>query len=216
MVYTHGWIVALWIGSYMVVPITGFAVLGKRFAQLSRRTGAITVPDLFRYRFDSPAVGLLASLFIMAFMSTLMVAQFKAGAIVMKMSWPGTGALALSEDAAGGIDRAYYIGLAIFSLTVVGYTLIGGFLASVWTDLFQSVLMVIGVVLLFVLIVPLVPGAPMQEATWTAIEQTGPNYAFGPGLLRGWAAVSAAFAGVFVLFRVADRRHRLAGEHGAT
>ena len=24
LVYTHGWIVALWIGSYMVVPITGF------------------------------------------------------------------------------------------------------------------------------------------------------------------------------------------------
>ena len=37
LVYTHGWIVALWIAGYMVVPITGFAVLGKRFAQLSRR-----------------------------------------------------------------------------------------------------------------------------------------------------------------------------------
>ena len=55
LVYTHGWIVALWIASYMVVPITGFAVLGKRFAQLSRRTGAITVPDLFDARFgDQP------------------------------------------------------------------------------------------------------------------------------------------------------------------
>src|SRR3954453_11234830 len=51
LVYTHGWIVALWIAGYMAVPITGFAVLGKRFAQLSRRTGAITVPDLFDARF---------------------------------------------------------------------------------------------------------------------------------------------------------------------
>jgi hypothetical protein len=50
LVYSHGWIVALWIGSYMVVPITGFGILGKRLAQLSRRTGAITVPDLFRTR----------------------------------------------------------------------------------------------------------------------------------------------------------------------
>jgi sodium/pantothenate symporter len=182
LIYTHGWIVALWIGSYMVVPITGFAVLSKRFAQLSRRTGAITVPDLLRYRFGSPAVGLVASLFIIAFMSSMMVAQFKAGAIIMKISWPGAGALALAEDVqAGGIDRAYYIGLAVFSLTVVGYTLIGGFLASVWTDLFQSVLMIIGVVLLFVLVVPLVPGAPMQDATWKAVEHTGPGYAFGPG-----------------------------------
>src|SRR5947199_8751358 len=59
LVYSHGWIVALWIGSYMVVPLTGFAVLGKRFAQLSRRTGAITVPDLFRERFGDPRVGLV-------------------------------------------------------------------------------------------------------------------------------------------------------------
>jgi sodium/pantothenate symporter len=50
-VYTYGWIVALWIASYMVVPITGFAVLGKRFSQLSRRTGAITIPDLFDARY---------------------------------------------------------------------------------------------------------------------------------------------------------------------
>ena len=108
---------ALWIASYMVVPITGFAVLGKRFAQLSRRTGAITVPDLFDARFGDQRVGLAASLFIMVFMTFLMVAQFKAGAIVMKLAWPGSGLLALSEDAAaGGIDRAYLVGLAIFSL----------------------------------------------------------------------------------------------------
>ena len=41
----------------------------------------------------------------------------------------------------------------IFSLAVVGYTLIGGFLAAVWTDLLQSVMMFIGVMIL------VVPGA---------------------------------------------------------
>ena len=84
LVYSHGWVVALWIASYMVVPIASFSVVGKRVAQLSRRTGAITVPDLFRARFDSPAVGLVSSLLVMFFMASMMVAQFKAGAIVMK------------------------------------------------------------------------------------------------------------------------------------
>ncbi|HVX59271.1 MAG TPA: sodium:solute symporter [Pirellulales bacterium] len=147
LVYSFGWIVALWIASYMVVPITGFGVLGKRISQLSRRTGAITVPDLVRERFGSPAAGLMASLLILLFMSFMMVAQFKAGALVMKISWPGSGALALSEDGEG-LDRYYYLGLAIFSLTVIGYTLIGGFLAAVWTDLFQSVMMFIGIMIL--------------------------------------------------------------------
>jgi SSS family solute:Na+ symporter/sodium/pantothenate symporter len=129
LVYTYGWIVALWIGSYMVVPITGFAVLGKRFAQLSRRTGAITVPDLFDARFGDRRVGLVASLAILAFMTFLMLAQFKAGAIVMKMAWPSSGTLALADDAPVTTwDSAYLTGLLVFSLTVVGYTLIGGFL----------------------------------------------------------------------------------------
>src|SRR5580704_1295481 len=99
LVYTHGWVVALWICGYMVVPITGFGILGKRLAQLSRKTGALTVPDMFRARFHSPALGLTASLFIMFYMSVMMVAQFKSGALVMKLAWPNSGTLALSEDA---------------------------------------------------------------------------------------------------------------------
>ena len=94
MVYTHGWIVGLWIAGYMMVPITAFAVFGKRLAQLSHRTGAITVPDMFRARFASPTLGLIASLLILCFMSLLMVAQFKAGAILMKSVWPDSVALA--------------------------------------------------------------------------------------------------------------------------
>ena len=181
-VYTYGWVVALWIASYMVVPITGFAVLGKRFAQLSRRTGAITIPDLFDARFGNQKVGLTASLFIMFFMTFLMLAQFKAGAIVMKLAWPGNGVMTLAEDAGSGdIDNAYRVGLAVFAITVVGYTLIGGFLASVWTDLFQSVLMVIGVVILFAMVVPAASQQGMERPTLDAIAVTGPDYAFGPG-----------------------------------
>jgi len=239
LVYTHGWAVSLWIASYMVVPITGFAILAKRLAQLSRRTGAITVPDLFRARFQSPALGLTASLLIMLYMSAMMIAQFKAGAIVMKLSWPGAGQLALSEDftdlqlspeklqelklpeevrsaiapiagqrfndekafsaavrekltpdqwkgsqakilaAARPLDWLYLLGLAIFTLTVVGYTVMGGFLAAVWTDLFQSVMMFVGVVLLFFCVLSQSGG--LEHATLEAVRQTGPGYAFGPG-----------------------------------
>ena len=243
LVYTHGWIVALWIGSYMVVPITGFGILGKRLAQLSRRLGAITIPDFFRERFGSPALGLLASICILFYMSFMMIAQFKAGAIVMKLSWPGTESLAMSEEfsnyvlgakhidvfrakkgvkpetiakletlqdkpfkdvsdlegtldslltpeelkahkgavvaAAAPIDWLYFAGLGIFTLTVVGYTMAGGFLAAVWTDLFQSVMMFFGVILLLVLALWRVGG--LEVASVTAVQQTGPGFIYGPG-----------------------------------
>lgn len=239
LVYTHGWAVTLWIAGYMVVPITGFGVLGKRMAQLSRRTGAITVPDLFRARFNSPTLGLVASLFILFYMSFMMVAQFKAGALVMKIAWPSGGSMALSEEmaayhlkgeslakenippavagkltpildqdfhsdaelkaelaklltkvelqqhetrivaAAQPIDWLYFFGLGIFTVTVVGYTLLGGFLAAVWTDLFQSVMMLVGVLILLVLALNQAGG--LEHATVVAVEHTGAGFAFGPG-----------------------------------
>ena len=151
LVYSHGWIVALWIGSYMVVPITGFGLIGKRIAHISRHTGAITMPDLFRERFGSPILGLVTSLLIILFMSSMMIAQFKAGATVMQLAAPSGNFLSLSEDANVQSWQLYWIGLAVFSVTVIGYTLIGGFLAAVWTDLFQSVMMFIGVIGLLVL-----------------------------------------------------------------
>ena len=180
LVYTYGWIVALWIGSYMVVPLTGFGVIGKRIAQISRRTGAVTMPDLFRARYASPAAGLVCSLLIIVFMTIMMFAQFKAGAVVMKIAWPGTGALAIAEDTNAPIDRVYLIGLAVFSLTVVGYTLIGGFLAAVWTDLLQSVMMFIGVTILVVLALSATGG--LEPASRKAVEVAGSQIASGPGV----------------------------------
>jgi len=197
LVYTHGWIVALWIASYMVVPLTGFAVIGKRIAQISRRTGAVTMPDLFRARYGSPAAGLVTSLLIIVFMTIMMFAQFKAGAVVMKIAWPGAGTLALSETASTGVDKVYLIGLAVFAMTVVGYTLIGGFLAAVWTDLLQSVMMFIGVMILVVLALTAMKGfEPASRKALKNVEQraieTGKSpeearhvasqYAAGPGL----------------------------------
>src|SRR5262245_26304201 len=200
LVYSYGWIVALWIGSYMVVPITGFALLGKRIAQISRRTGAVTVPDLFRARFGSPTTGLVCSLLIIVFMSIMMIAQFKAGATVMKEAWPVGVTLQASEaPAAADADaneaatkaeaselarwwmskRGYLAGLVVFSLAVVGYTLIGGFLAAVWTDLLQSVMMFIGVMILVYLAVPAAGG--LEHATREAIVHAGPQFATGPG-----------------------------------
>lgn len=178
LVYSHGWIVTLWIGSYMVVPLTGFTILGKRLAQLSRKANAITIPDLLRTRFDDPRVGLVTSLLIMLFMGLMMVAQFKAGAIVMKLS--AGDLMAFSEDANVEVDWQYQLGLIVFSITVIGYTMIGGFLASVWTDLFQSVMMFFGVMVLLVLAL-LAVGGNMEQATRSAVETTSMGFASGPG-----------------------------------
>src|SRR5262249_35869084 len=124
-------------------------------------------------------------------------AQFKAGAVVMKIAWPGTGALAIAEDTSAPIDRVYLIGLAIFSLTVVGYTLIGGFLAAGWAGLFASVVVFFRVAVLVVLALHATGG--LEPAARKAVENVemlalehgqtpqeahyiASQYAAGPGL----------------------------------
>jgi hypothetical protein len=106
----------------MVVPITNFGILAKRLAQLSRRTGAITIPDLFRERFASPVAGLVSSLLIIFLMSIMIVPQFKAGASIMKIVWPNFGGMELSTTNGQPLDMPYLIGLGVFALVVVGYT----------------------------------------------------------------------------------------------
>lgn len=177
LVYTYGWITVLWISSYMMVPLTGFALIGKRVAQLSRRSGAITVPDLFRSRFESPATGLAASLLLLVFLMFTTIAQFKAGGVVLKSALPGVNPLEFV--AADNTDTWYLVGLGIFTLTVVVYTVVWGFLASVWTDLFQSILMAIGTVILLALALQHAGG--LETATQNSIDRLGAAFATGPG-----------------------------------
>jgi SSS family solute:Na+ symporter/sodium/pantothenate symporter len=181
LIYTYGWVLALWIASYMMVPLCSFGVLGKRIGQLARRTGAVTLPDLLQERFGSVTLGRIASLIIIVFLTINMVSQFKGGAIILKTVMAGSGIMALNENPAttGSVNSAYLIGLAVFTVVVLGYTLYGGFLAAVWTDMFQSVMMFVGVMILLPL--TLMRAGGLEQGTQQAITHAGASFAFGPG-----------------------------------
>ena len=197
LVYKFGWVVGLWIASFMVAPLTVLAILGKRIGQLSRRTGAITLPDLFRERFGSPALGILTSLLIMFFLTCNLVPQFKAGALIMKIVLPSeTVNWAITDDTPAGTDMGYYIGLAIFAATVIAYTTYGGFLAAIWTDVFQSIVMAIGVMILFPL--AMYASGGLHQATLAGVAQSDSGFAFGPGALREFHPIGLAISFFFM------------------
>src|SRR6516165_7638273 len=84
LIYKHGWVLALWIGGYMVTGLTSKGVLAKRLNQVSRLSGAITVPDVLRDRFQSPLLGSLAGILLLFFLLFNLVGQFKAGGLIMR------------------------------------------------------------------------------------------------------------------------------------
>ena len=193
-IYSHGWILALWIGSYMVVPICTMGFLGKRLNQVARISGSITVPDVLRDRFNSRNFGLLAVLLIVFFMSFNLIAQFKAGSLILKT-------LLADVDAFHGISRGlfgsmtavggsleglpggpeYLLCLLTFGIAVIIYTAYGGFHAVVWTDVMQGIVMIIGVLIMLPLAISLVASqAPantsgLQHATESMAKMTPPR-----------------------------------------
>jgi SSS family solute:Na+ symporter/sodium/pantothenate symporter len=196
LAYKHGWVIALWIASYMVVPLTVLGILGKRIGQLARRTGAITLPDLLRERYGSPALGLLTSLLIMLFLTSNLIPQFKAGGVIMKMVLPAGVVSQVVDEGAASTDVGYYLGLAVFAATVVAYTAYGGFLAAIWTDVFQSIIMALGVLILFPL--AMMASGGLSAATEAGIAQTDIGFAFGPGAGKNFHPIGLAFSFFFM------------------
>ncbi|QDU92824.1 sodium:solute symporter family transporter [Lignipirellula cremea] len=186
LVYTHGWVVALWIGSYMIVPLVSMGLLAKRLNQTARKTGAITIPDVLRDRFDSQLFGMLATGLIVFFMTFNLIAQFKGGSVILKTLLTDTQLFQDAADSTGklvqdtpglnlilaGVDMRYLLCLLAFTLAVVAYTTYGGFRAVVWTDVMQGFVMVGGVILMLPLALYLVGG--MGNATKKMAEMTPP------------------------------------------
>ena len=154
-IYTHGWSLGLWIGSYMVVPICVMGLLGKRINEVARTGGAITIPDVLRDRFRSISFGLVAVSLIVFFMTFNLIAQFKGGSTILKTllgpidaftsfaaSLPDWTHILCSQG------NEYLVCLVVFGVAVILYTTYGGFHAVVWTDVMQGVVMVVGVVIM--------------------------------------------------------------------
>jgi sodium/pantothenate symporter len=204
LIYTHGWVMALWIAGYMVAGLVSKGVLAKRLNQVSRISGAITVPDVLRDRFQSPALGTLASIFLLLFLVFNLVAQFKAGGLIMRRAALGVRETAVYQEArqlsatavsaVGVWDEAkaeqragslydnhypdYVLGILIFALTVVAYTTYGGFWAVTWTDVLQGLVIVAGAVLLMILALIKVGGLAVATSRLGEID---PDLLTGPG-----------------------------------
>ena len=187
LIYTHGWVLALWIASYMVVPIVGMGLLGKRMNRLARQSGAVTIPDIIKARFKSDAVGMIATLLILFFMFFYLLAQFKAGSKIMttllqdvpvyQNTVAAVGGAIDGLPWVGGAEPDYVLCLLVFSFSVIVYTAFGGFRAVVWTDVMQGVVMGAGVIILLILTLGQVGG--LSKATEQLKEMTPPENGTG-------------------------------------
>ncbi|MAV38292.1 MAG: hypothetical protein CMJ59_22870 [Planctomycetaceae bacterium] len=178
-IYTHGWSLGLWIGSYMVVPICVMGLLGKRINQVARISGAITIPDVLRDRFRSVPFGLIAVGLIVFFMTFNLVAQFKAGSEILRtllgpidLFGEAANALPASLTGLSPLGSEYVLCLLVFGISVIVYTTYGGFHAVVWTDVMQGIVMVVGVLIMLPLAISQAGNAAVERSAADGVAES--------------------------------------------
>lgn len=134
--YQQGFSWPLIIATQTAMGLFILGLLGKKFAIISRRIGAVTLTDFLKERYRSNAVVIGSSLGILIFISAYMVAQFAGGARLL--------------EAVTGLP--YQWGLIIFGTVVVLLTAFGGYRGVAITDAIQGIAMIIGGVLVWVII----------------------------------------------------------------
>lgn len=125
-----GWVV--FAAPQIIAGFLVFGVIGKKFAIVGHRIGAVTVIDLIRARFADPWLARLLALTLLVAFVTMMTGQLIGGARLFA--------------AAAGLP--YEAGLVLFGLVTVFYTTLGGYRAVVITDTICALLMVGGMFLL--------------------------------------------------------------------
>ncbi len=132
--YTQG---LSWVFLAMAQMPTGYftlAVLGKKFAIVSRKINAVTITDFLRARYKSDAVVILTSVSIVAFFIAAMAAQWVGAARLLQ----------------GSVGLPYSVALTAFGVTVIVHTVIGGFRAVTISDTVQGIIMTVATITIFV------------------------------------------------------------------
>lgn len=114
-------------------------VMGGRLQRMAEESGALTITSFIARRFPAKEkfISTLSALIIIFFLLFYIEAQFYGGGKVLYDTF--------------GISQFW--GVVIGSLIVVFYCMIGGFITVVATDVFQSVLMIVSLIVMPVILV---------------------------------------------------------------
>ncbi|MBR2528470.1 MAG: sodium/proline symporter [Blautia sp.] len=127
-----GWTaIGLAIGTYL-----NWLIVSRRLRRYSDTIGAITVPDFFsrRYQDERHLLSLVAALIILIFFIPYTASGFKAVGTLFNSLF--------------GVE--YHAAMILGAVVIIGYTVMGGFLAVSTTDLIQSIFMTIALIVIVI------------------------------------------------------------------
>ncbi|MDT8399209.1 MAG: sodium/proline symporter [Pseudomonadales bacterium] len=171
-------------------------LLARRFKRLTDRYDSVTIPDYLEARFRD---------------SGHWLRLIAAGALIVFVPiYAGSQVFATGKAFNSFLDMNHFLGATIGFLVVLLYITKGGFVAVVWSDVFQGLLMVSGLVLLPIVGLLEAGGVSNIVTTLTTSYPAHLSATFGEGWTSltiaktiGFAAIGIGFLGspqVFVRF----------------
>ncbi|MDG5760642.1 sodium/proline symporter [Natronococcus sp. A-GB1] len=204
-----GWTFFAWVGVGFATGINGlwfsitmillvifmYRYVGSRFRRQSEDLGSITIADHLSLAVTndrlSTQIRVVATLSILVFMGAYIGAQI----------------IAVGEAMDTGIGIDYGIAIAVGGVVVGLYTMLGGFNASVWTDVFQGILIFVAAVTLPILMIGEVGGWSAFVAEAGAVDDAALLDITGG--LAGQALLIGTLAWVTFAFGTIGQPHSL-------
>ena len=136
----HGWnigIGAMWIGigNAILGCLLSWLLFANRTRKMTRKLNARTMPDYFEKRYNSKGMKILAAVIVFVFLVPYSAAVYKGLGSLFSAVFPGV--------------ETWVWMLILAALTAV-YLVVGGYVATAYTDLIQGIVMIVGVVCLVV------------------------------------------------------------------
>lgn len=140
---THGWnigIGSMWIGvgNAVLGCLLAWVLLAKRTRRLTHKLSAKTMPEFFELRYQSKGLKIFAALVIFVFLVPYSAAVYKGLGSMFNMIFPTV--------------SVNYCMLIIAVLTAI-YLVLGGYVATAYTDFIQGIVMVIGLVCMAIAVI---------------------------------------------------------------
>ena len=163
--------------------VVNMSVIGRRMRKLSKLTGSLTPIEYLEKRYPSPAIRLIAGSLTVFLLGSYVLAQFIAGGKGMALV---TG-------------LPYSVALLVAVGIILLYTYLGGYLAVAYTDFFQSLVMIIGV--LWILIAALIEVGGLSAAN-RSIAALDPSLVSVWGRGLGYQGQWGVVLGAVLIFSV--------------
>ena len=129
LAYTEGYWAFWYAAGDIGGGVVNLSAIGRRMRKLSRLTESLTPIEYLEKRYPSPAVRMFAGGLTVFLLGAYVLAQFIAGGKGMALV---TG-------------MPYSLALMVAVGVILAYTFVGGYLAVAYTDFFQSIVMLVGV-----------------------------------------------------------------------